>query len=77
MHADMDFLHKTSLTGCSYFYDANKAVDGCDVKGSPGYDQMEWLNVQLSLMRDRNQKAILIGHVPPTWTSEKMNWDES
>ncbi|CCX12225.1 Metallo-dependent phosphatase-like protein [Pyronema domesticum] len=60
-----------------YFYDANKAVDGCDVKGSPGYDQMEWLNVQLSLMRDRNQKAILIGHVPPTWTSEKMNWDES
>lgn len=65
------------LTGNRYFYDSNKAVDGCDTKSEPGYEQMEWLNIQLALMRQRGSKVILIGHVPPAWTSAKMNWDES
>lgn len=60
-----------------YFYDSNTAVDGCDVPSEPGYDQMEWLNVQLDYMRQRRMKAIIIGHVPPAWTDTKMNWDES
>jgi endopolyphosphatase len=38
---------------------------------------MEWLKVQLALMRDIGMKAILIGHVPPAWTSTKQSWDET
>lgn len=38
---------------------------------------MEWLNVQLELMRELGMKVILIGHVPPAWTKAKMNWDPS
>ena len=38
---------------------------------------MEWLSVQLALMRQRGHKVILTGHVPPAWTHAKMNWDES
>ncbi|KAF8534033.1 Metallo-dependent phosphatase-like protein [Trichophaea hybrida] len=60
-----------------YFFGSNKAVDGCDTKSEPGYEQMEWLNIQLALMRERGSKVILMGHVPPAWTSAKMNWDES
>lgn len=62
---------------CSYFFGSNAAVDGCDVKGEAGYEQMEWLKVQLALMRDIGMKAILIGHVPPAWTSTKQSWDET
>ncbi|KAI5795127.1 hypothetical protein EDC01DRAFT_690174 [Geopyxis carbonaria] len=58
-----------------FFYESNKAVDGCDNKDEPGYQQMEWLDIQLGLMRDRGMKAILIGHVPPAWTETKRNWD--
>ena len=60
-----------------YFFDSNTAVDGCDALSEPGYEQMEWLNVQLALMRSRGMKAIIIGHVPPAWTSAKMSWDET
>ncbi|KAI5837788.1 Metallo-dependent phosphatase-like protein [Morchella snyderi] len=60
-----------------YFFGSNAAVDGCDVKGEAGYEQMEWLKVQLALMRDIGMKAILIGHVPPAWTSTKQSWDET
>jgi hypothetical protein len=38
---------------------------------------MEWLSAQLNFMRERNMKAILIGHVPPAWTSQKKSWDET
>ncbi|RPA97622.1 Endopolyphosphatase [Choiromyces venosus 120613-1] len=61
----------------SYFFGSNAAVDGCDIKGEPGYQQMEWLKIQLQLMRDIGMKAILIGHVPPAWTSTKQSWDET
>ncbi|PWW74246.1 Endopolyphosphatase [Tuber magnatum] len=60
-----------------YFFGSNAAVDGCDIKGEPGYQQMEWLKIQLQLMRDIGMKAILIGHVPPAWTSTKQSWDET
>ncbi|KAG0125649.1 Metallo-dependent phosphatase-like protein [Tuber indicum] len=60
-----------------YFFGSNAAVDGCDLKGEPGYEQMEWLKIQLQLMRDIGMKAILIGHVPPAWTSTKQSWDET
>jgi endopolyphosphatase len=52
-------------------------VDGCNAPSEPGYEQMEWLNVQLSLMREQGMKAIIIGHVPPVWTKAKMSWDKS
>ncbi|EPS29456.1 hypothetical protein PDE_04405 [Penicillium oxalicum 114-2] len=60
-----------------YFFDSNSAVDGCSAKSEPGYEHMEWLRVQLQLLRDRGMKAILMGHVAPARSKEKRNWDES
>lgn len=60
-----------------YFFDSNSAVDGCVDKSEPGYEHMEWLRVQLKMLRSRGMKAILIGHVPPARTSSKQNWDET
>lgn len=60
-----------------YFFDSNVAVDGCAHKSEPGYEQMEWLRIQLQLLRDRGLKAILTGHVPPARTEVKQSWDET
>lgn len=60
-----------------YFYSSNSAVDGCDDKDEPGYEHMEWLRVQLKLLRQRKMKAILIGHVPPARAGSKQGWDET
>lgn len=60
-----------------YFYESNSAVDGCAAKSEPGYEHMEWLRVQLEILRERKMKAILIGHVPPARTDTKRSWDES
>ncbi|CAI7589149.1 unnamed protein product [Penicillium glandicola] len=60
-----------------YFFDSNSAVDGCNAKSEPGYEHMEWLRVQLKILRSRNMKVILMGHVPPARSSEKKNWDET
>lgn len=50
-----------------YFYDNNKAVDGCTKeKGDPGTAQLDWLEVQLNLFRGRGMQVHLLGHVPPT-----------
>jgi len=58
-----------------YFFNSNSAVDGCDLPSEPGYQQMEWLRIQLELMRQTNMKAILIGHVPPARVRE-VGWRE-
>ncbi|KAL9037903.1 MAG: hypothetical protein Q9214_005496 [Letrouitia sp. 1 TL-2023] len=60
-----------------YFFDNNAAVDGCAKKSEAGYEQMEWLRVQLQLLRERGMKAILMGHVPPARTESKQSWDET
>ncbi|KAJ5577996.1 uncharacterized protein N7459_006960 [Penicillium hispanicum] len=60
-----------------YFFDSNSAVDGCADASEPGYEHMEWLRVQLQLLRERNMKAILMGHVAPARSEEKTNWDET
>ena len=60
-----------------YFFDRNAAVDGCAKPSEPGYQHMEWLRVQLEIMRKMGTKAILIGHVPPARTQSKQNWDET
>lgn len=60
-----------------YFFDSNQAVDGCAQKSEPGYLQMEWLRVQLQLLRERGMKAILMGHVPPARSADKQAWDET
>lgn len=51
-----------------YWYDANKAVGGCQLHDSndPGNMQFDWLDVQLQLYRQRGMQVILVGHVPPT-----------
>lgn len=60
-----------------YFFDSNTAVDGCAAKTEPGYEQMEWLRIQLQFLRQRGMKAILMGHVPPARTESKQSWDET
>ena len=60
-----------------YFFDSNTAVDGCADKSEPGYEHMDWLRVQLQLLRQRGMKAILMGHVPPARTESKLSWDET
>ncbi|KAL2828529.1 Metallo-dependent phosphatase-like protein [Aspergillus cavernicola] len=60
-----------------YFYESNSAVDGCAAKSEPGFEHMEWLRIQLELLRGRGMKAILIGHVPPARAGAKRSWDES
>ncbi|KAF2182222.1 Endopolyphosphatase [Zopfia rhizophila CBS 207.26] len=60
-----------------YFFDSNSGVDGCADKHEPGYEHMEWLRIQLQILRDRGMKAILIGHVPPARTDSKLSWDET
>jgi endopolyphosphatase len=60
-----------------YFFDSNSAVDGCNAKSEPGYEHMEWLRVQLELLRQRGMKAIITGHVPPARTESKQSWDET
>lgn len=60
-----------------YFFASNSAVDGCAQKSEPGYEQMEWLRIQLELLRQRGMKAILTGHVPPARVDAKTSWDET
>ena len=60
-----------------YFFSSNTAVDGCAAKAEPGYEQMEWLRIQLQFLRQRGMKAILMGHVPPARTESKQSWDET
>jgi endopolyphosphatase len=60
-----------------YFFDSNSVVDGCASKSEPGYEHMEWLRIQLQLLRERGMKAIIMGHVPPARTDNKLSWDES
>jgi endopolyphosphatase len=61
-----------------YFYDSNKAVDGCPpYKGfsadiDPGTEQLLWLEQQLIIARERGSQVWLTGHVPPT----RANWYE-
>ena len=60
-----------------FFFDSNSAVDGCATKCEPGYEQMEWLKIQLQFLRERGMKAIISGHVPPARTESKQSWDET
>lgn len=60
-----------------YFFESNSAVDGCHAKSEPGYEHMEWLRVQLQLLRVKGMKAIIMGHVAPARSHEKTSWDES
>ncbi|KAL8924102.1 MAG: hypothetical protein Q9208_004239 [Pyrenodesmia sp. 3 TL-2023] len=60
-----------------YFFNSNTAADGCADRSEPGYEQFEWLRVQLQFIRQRGMKAILMGHVPPARTASKQSWDET
>ncbi|KAL8721360.1 MAG: hypothetical protein Q9225_001939 [Loekoesia sp. 1 TL-2023] len=60
-----------------YFFSSNVAVDGCADEREPGYEQFEWLRIQLQFLRQRGLKAILTGHVPPARTESKQSWDET
>jgi endopolyphosphatase len=60
-----------------YFFESNSAVDGCASKHEPGYEQFEWLRIQLEILRGRGMKAILTGHVPPARVDSKTSWDET
>lgn len=60
-----------------FFFSKNGALDGCASPKMPGYQQMEWLRIQLQFMRERGVKAILSGHVPPIRQDAKKLWEET
>ena len=60
-----------------YFFTSNVAVNGCADESEPGYEQFDWLRIQLQFLRQRGMKAILTGHVPPARTESKQSWDET
>ncbi|KAG7096940.1 hypothetical protein E1B28_004338 [Marasmius oreades] len=62
-----DHLAVVSLN-TMYFYDANKAVNGCPFNelSDPGNLQLDWLEVQLKMFRERGLRVWLSGHVPPS-----------
>lgn len=60
-----------------YFHAKNAAVDGCADKSEIGYEQMDWLRIQLQFIRQRGMKAIIMGHVPPGRSPTKRSWDET
>jgi len=60
-----------------FFFGKNGALDGCASPKMPGYQQMEWLRIQLQFMRERGVKAILSGHVPPIRQDAKTLWEET
>jgi endopolyphosphatase len=70
-------LNRMVLISNSYFFTSNSGVDGCANKHEPGYEHMEWLRIQLEIMRERGIKAILMGHVPPARVDSKESWDET
>ncbi|KAG8692017.1 Endopolyphosphatase [Ceratobasidium sp. 423] len=46
-----------------YWFDSNKAVDGCPKKGNdPGTLEFDWLEVQLKIYRSRKMQASLYDH---------------
>ncbi|CEH12188.1 Acid sphingomyelinase and PHM5 phosphate metabolism protein [Ceraceosorus bombacis] len=56
-----------------WWYDSNRAVDGCKRskkgkkdQGDPGSRHLDWLEAQLGMLRKRGAAVHLIGHVPPT-----------
>lgn len=60
-----------------YFHGKNAAVNGCADKFEIGYEEMDWLRIQLQFMRQRGMKAIIMGHVPPGRSETKRSWDET
>lgn len=60
-----------------YFHAKNAAVDGCADKSEIGYEEMDWLRIQLQFIRQRGMKAIIMGHVPPGRSQTKRSWDET
>lgn len=60
-----------------YFHAKNAAVDGCADKSEIGYEEMDWLRIQLQFIRQRGMKAIIMGHVPPGRSETKRSWDET
>ncbi|KAF8974554.1 endopolyphosphatase [Flammula alnicola] len=51
-----------------YFYDSNKVVSGCSYKepNDPGNLQIDWMEVQLEMYRNRGMQVWIAGHVPPS-----------
>lgn len=68
---------KQVLTSGRYFFSSNSGVDGCANKHEPGFEEFEWLRIQLQLLRDRGMKAMLMGHVPPARVDSKESWEET
>jgi len=60
-----------------YFFQSNGAADGCARKDEPGYEQFEWLRIQLQLARSSGKKVMITGHVAPARTDAKTAWSES
>ncbi|KAF6762120.1 endopolyphosphatase [Ephemerocybe angulata] len=51
-----------------YFYDSNKAVNGCPYNDpdDPGNLELDWLEVRLQEYLERDMQVWITGHVPPS-----------
>ncbi|EJT98271.1 hypothetical protein DACRYDRAFT_96807 [Dacryopinax primogenitus] len=60
--------HKVAAVSLNtlFFYDSNKAVDGCEDDDDPGTEQMVWLEAELERFRRDGWRVYLTGHVPPS-----------
>lgn len=48
-----------------YFFKNNFMAENCQSCSSPGTIQLIWLESELNDIRDRGNKALIIGHIPP------------
>ncbi|KAI8584784.1 hypothetical protein K450DRAFT_4839 [Umbelopsis ramanniana AG] len=53
-----------------YFFTSNTEVSDCDKAGSPGAEELVWLEGQLQEVQRSNKKAYLMSHVPPVDKSD-------
>ncbi|KZO97416.1 hypothetical protein CALVIDRAFT_536427 [Calocera viscosa TUFC12733] len=49
-----------------FFYDSNKAVDGCVEQEDAGSEEMVWLERELERFRKDGWRVYITGHVPPS-----------
>lgn len=48
-----------------YFSKDNFLSESCTSETSPGMIQLDWLESELKLLKEKKSKAIIIGHIPP------------
>ncbi|KAI7893528.1 Metallo-dependent phosphatase-like protein [Mucor mucedo] len=62
---------RTINTNTLSFTKKNKLISDCDVPGSPGRNQLDWLKKSLDDTRADGSKAYILAHIPPNSKKDK------